>query len=171
MPHQHDCCKVEYNKATNEQGACFKIQKWIGGVGKKPTFFFFSNSRASNQTHGHKDKQVWKSIKKTEREIKETWLSPHARVNQLQLGSNGDPIRPLVAEMLNIYTYWSARGGKPLLVFACCTRVWKKKKKKPWVARFRENGNTNGRGGVFEYCFDQTTCPKNNRTDKASTLG
>ena len=43
--------------------------------------------------------------KKTERETKAKGLSPHARDNQLQVGSSGDPIRPLVAEILIFYLH------------------------------------------------------------------
>jgi hypothetical protein len=35
-----------------------------------------------------------------DKQPKETWLLPHARDNQLQVGSSGDPIQPLVAEIL-----------------------------------------------------------------------
>ena len=63
------------------------------------------------------DKQHLQLIKKTERETQPKGHSPHARDNQLQVGTRGDPIRPLVAEIL-IFTYRSAGGvGKPLLVF------------------------------------------------------
>ena len=54
--------------------------------------------------------------KKTERETKAKGLSPHARDNQLQVGSSGDPIRPLVAEIL-IFTFISREGKSPLLSF------------------------------------------------------
>ena len=57
-------------------------------------------------------------VKKTERETKAKGLSPHARDNQLQVGSSGDPIRPLVAEIL-IFTFIS-REGKSLL----CRRIF-----------------------------------------------
>ena len=48
--------------------------------------------------------------KKTERETKAKGLSPHARDNQLQVGSSGGPIRPLVAEILIFYPH--RQGGK-----------------------------------------------------------
>jgi len=41
-----------------------------------------------------------------ERETKAKGLLPHAHDNQLQVGSSGDPIRPLVAEIL-IFTFIS----------------------------------------------------------------
>jgi hypothetical protein len=37
-------------------------------------------------------KQHLQLIKKTERETEPKWHSPHARDNQLQVGSRGDPI-------------------------------------------------------------------------------
>ena len=83
-----------------------------------------------------------KSIKKTERETKETWLLPHVRGNQLQVGSSGNPIQPLVAEILNIYQLIGG-GGEPLLVFVVlCLLACKslKKKKPPRWPRFQENG-------------------------------
>lgn len=49
-------------------------------------------------------------VKKTERETKAKGLSPHARDNQLQVGSSGGPIRPLVAEILIFYLH--RQGGK-----------------------------------------------------------
>ncbi len=55
-------------------------------------------------------------VKKTECETKAKGLSPHARDNQLQVGSSGDPIRPLVAEIL-IFTFISREGKSPLLSF------------------------------------------------------
>jgi hypothetical protein len=51
-----------------------------------------------------------------ERETKAKGLSPHARNNQLQVGSSGDPIRPLVAEIL-IFTFISREGKSPILSF------------------------------------------------------
>jgi hypothetical protein len=62
---------------------------------------------------------------KTERETQPKGHSPHARDNQLQVGSIGDSIRPLVAEIL-IFTYRSAGGGGsrcPLLVFVALWQV------------------------------------------------
>ncbi len=56
-------------------------------------------------------KQQLQLVKKTERETQPKGHSPHARDNQLQVGSIGDPIRPLVAELL-IFTYRSAGGGE-----------------------------------------------------------
>jgi len=50
-----------------------------------------------------------------EPETKAKGLLPHARDNQLHVGSSGDPIRPLVAEIL-IFTFIS-REGKSLLLF------------------------------------------------------
>ena len=58
-------------------------------------------------------------LKKTERETKETRLWPHARDNQLQVGSSGDPIQPLVAEILNIYQLIGG-GGE-----SCCLSMWR----------------------------------------------
>ena len=48
--------------------------------------------------------------KKTECETKAKGLSPHARDNQLHVGSSGDLIRPLVAEILIFYLHQP--GGK-----------------------------------------------------------
>ncbi len=48
MPHQQHCCKVEYNKALNEQGTCFKIQKRIGGVGLKHQQLLISGGTCLN---------------------------------------------------------------------------------------------------------------------------
>jgi hypothetical protein len=58
----------------------------------------WANRAAKQHLHRYENQ-----LKKTKRETKEKWLSPHARDNQLQVGSSGDPIRPLVAEILNIY--------------------------------------------------------------------
>ena len=55
-------------------------------------------------------------VKKTDREKKAKGLSPHARDNQLRVGSSGGPIRPLVAEIL-IFTFISWEGKSPLLSF------------------------------------------------------
>jgi len=75
---------------------CWNCRGHLGGF-----FFFFFQTHAQARKHsGHKDKQP-----------KETWLSPHARDKQLQVGSSGDPIRPLVAEMLNI-NLLIGQGGK-----------------------------------------------------------
>ena len=72
-------------------------------------------------------------VKKTERETKAKGLSPHARDNQLQVGSSGDPIRPLVAEILIIYLLIGRGGGKPLClcgaVVAGSQRLKKNRKK------------------------------------------
>jgi hypothetical protein len=55
---------------------------------------------------------------KKEREKQSKWVSPHVRGNQLQVGSNGNPIRPLVAKILDIYLL-IGRGGLLLLVLVC----------------------------------------------------
>ena len=61
-------------------------------------------------TNQHLHWYVRELCKKTERETKAKGLSPHARDNQLQVGSSGGPIRPLVAEILIFYPH--RQGGK-----------------------------------------------------------
>ena len=51
-------------------------------------------------------------VKKNDREKKAKGLSPHARDNQLQVGSSGGPIRPLVAEILIFYLSSAGRENR-----------------------------------------------------------
>jgi hypothetical protein len=117
-------------------------------------FLFFQTGAQASKHSGHKDKQ---RLSPPGRSIGKysispgRWLSPHARVNQLQVGSRGDPIQPLVAEILNIYLL-IGQGGKAAACLCGRCVCWlarefgrkKQKKKPPRWPRFRENGNTKG---------------------------
>ena len=74
------------------------------------------------------------------------------RDNHLHVGSSGDPIWPLDAEILDIYLL-IGQGGEAAAclcaaVFASLRSVWKKKRRKPprWP-QFPEKGNTVSFGG------------------------
>ena len=63
-------------------------------------------------TNQHLHWCVRELCKKTDREKKAKGLSPHARDNQLQVGSSGGPIRPLVAEILIFYLSSAGRENR-----------------------------------------------------------
>ena len=117
------CCSRRMQQPTE------MYYRFLGTVATSGVFLFLFQTCAQASKHSsHKDKQP-----------KETWLSPHARDIQLQVGSSGDPIRPLVAEILNI-NLLIGQGGKCAACLCGRCVCWlaheleKRKQKNPEVA-------------------------------------